>query len=130
MCHISDTHSCATTVLGCLSESCVASLAPEGHAAALYDHDSVTVSVHHSGGRVGTTLVLSGCHHEVCLFPLHAWKTAIFPFVPQPAICARKSPVIIQHLSSINGCEWKLLAPEGCAGFKLTRHKATNSVQE
>lgn len=44
MCRISDTRSCATTVFGCLSESCVGSLAPEGHTAALYDHDSGTAN--------------------------------------------------------------------------------------
>lgn len=30
---------------------------------------------------------------------IHAWKIAMFPFVSQPAICKRKSPSIIKHLS-------------------------------
>lgn len=53
MCRISDTRSCATTVFGCLSESCVGSLAPEGHNAALYDHDSGTANCAAQSGGVG-----------------------------------------------------------------------------
>lgn len=40
MCRIGDTRSCATRLFGCLSDSCVGSLAPEGQTAALYDLDS------------------------------------------------------------------------------------------
>lgn len=65
MCRISDTRSCATTVFGCLSESCVGSLAPEGHNAALYDHDSSTANCAAQWGGVAgcvcSTSVSSGC---------------------------------------------------------------------
>lgn len=67
MCRISDTRSCATTVFGCLSESCVGSLAPEGHSAALYDHDSSTANcaAQWGGGGVGGVRVQHFCFVRV-----------------------------------------------------------------